>query len=91
MDLFTPDADIPVIPEYRRAVHPRLRVNHAAVITCIGALLVGIVIGCSLTFAIMAPALTAPSLPPCLTEDSTGCYWDAETHGNGTGQDVVTP
>lgn len=29
-------------------------------------------------------------LPPCATEDSTGCYWDADTRGNGTGHDVVT-
>ena len=31
------------------------------------------------------------SLPPCPTEDSDGCYWDADTMGNGTGTDVVTP
>lgn len=86
---FFPDADMPAIPELRRAVHPRLRVNWAAVITCIGALLVGFVIGCSVVFSIMAPALTVPGLPPCVTEDSTGCYWDAETMGNGQGVDVV--
>lgn len=79
------------VPELRRAVHPRLRVNWAAVVTVIGGTLVGFVIGCSITFGIMAPALTAPSLPPCLTEDSTGCYWDADTQGNGDGRDVVTP
>lgn len=31
------------------------------------------------------------ALYPCATEDSTHCYWDGETMGNGTGQDVVTP
>lgn len=30
-------------------------------------------------------------LPPCPTEDSDHCYWDAATMGNGRGQDVVTP
>jgi len=25
-------------------------------------------------------------LPPCPTEDSVGCYWDAQTMGNGTGR-----
>jgi hypothetical protein len=30
------------------------------------------------------------TLPPCPTEDSTGCYWDADTMGNGRGHDVVT-
>ena len=24
-------------------------------------------------------------LPACATEDSTGCYWDAQLHGNGKG------
>lgn len=28
-------------------------------------------------------------LPACEFEDSTGCYWDADTMGNGHGQDVV--
>lgn len=30
------------------------------------------------------------ALQPCPTEDSTGCYWDADTMGNGTGADVAT-
>lgn len=29
------------------------------------------------------------SLPPCVTEDSDACYWDASEHGNGAGHDVV--
>lgn len=28
-------------------------------------------------------------LPPCATEDSTNCYWDAQTQGNGQGTDLV--
>lgn len=31
-----------------------------------------------------------PELPPCPTEDSTGCYWDADVQGNQAGTDVVT-
>ncbi|QNL30071.1 hypothetical protein SEA_CASEND_104 [Microbacterium phage Casend] len=29
------------------------------------------------------------SLPPCLTEDSDNCVWDASEQGNGEGHDVV--
>lgn len=28
-------------------------------------------------------------LPPCATEDSTNCYWDASAQGNGQGHDFV--
>lgn len=38
-------------------------------------------------------ALTMPSvpaLPPCPTEDSTACYWDAQQHGNGDGRSFTT-
>jgi len=33
----------------------------------------------------------SPDLPPCPTEDSPGCYWDASSSGNGRGVDVVNP
>ena len=26
---------------------------------------------------------------PCATEDSTGCYWDSSSHGNGAGRSYV--
>ena len=26
---------------------------------------------------------------PCPTEDSTNCYWDAQTQGNGEGQSFI--
>lgn len=29
------------------------------------------------------------AIPPCATEDSDNCYWDADTMGNGTGHDSV--
>ena len=28
-------------------------------------------------------------LPACATEDSTDCYWDATTQGNGTGTSFI--
>lgn len=28
-------------------------------------------------------------LPPCPTEDSTGCYWDAAARGNGEGVSFI--
>jgi len=31
------------------------------------------------------------SLPECETEDSTHCYWDGQSSGNGLGQDIVSP
>ena len=30
-----------------------------------------------------------PPLPPCLTEDSSDCYWDATVHGNGDGRSFI--
>ncbi|QED11918.1 hypothetical protein SEA_MASHLEY_102 [Microbacterium phage Mashley] len=30
------------------------------------------------------------SLPPCLTEDSDNCVWDARVDGNGEGRSFVT-
>lgn len=30
-------------------------------------------------------------LPPCPTEDSDHCYWDARTMGNGLGESFVNP
>lgn len=28
-------------------------------------------------------------LPPCATEDSTNCAWNAQTMGNGTGTSFI--
>lgn len=28
-------------------------------------------------------------MPPCITEDSENCYWDATTMGNGVGTSFV--
>lgn len=39
----------------------------------------------SFLFALILAAAT-----PCPAEDSTGCYWDAGTRGNGIGTSFVT-
>lgn len=36
-----------------------------------------------------ASPAAAPSLPACVTESSTNCYWDATTSGNGLGRSFV--
>lgn len=42
------------------------------------------------TLAAVAMMLGAvPVVTPCPTEDSTLCYWDSSTHGNGLGLSYV--
>lgn len=43
--------------------------------------------------SVVAPHEVIPAgwLPPCPTEDSTHCYWDASEQGNGLGEDFVSP
>lgn len=53
---------------------------------CALSLAVGMILGTAVRYAIQDA-----TLPPCPTEDSTACYWDADTQGNGLGADVVTP
>lgn len=43
----------------------------------------------ALGFGIGLLAAQEPQLPPCPTEDSVHCIWDASEQGNGTGTDVV--
>lgn len=43
-----------------------------------------------IALAAVALAVMAVSiLPPCPTEDSTNCIWDASKRGNGQGQSFV--
>ena len=60
---------------------------HAAL--CALALAVGFIVG-SLVSGLASDAMT-PDLPPCATGDSSHCYRDADTMGNGQGEDAVTP
>jgi hypothetical protein len=40
--------------------------------------------------AVTVTATPEPTnLPPCATEDSDNCYWDAQTMGDGAGKDSV--
>lgn len=48
-------------------------------ITAIAALLIGV--------GFINTANYQDMLPPCTTEDSNNCYWDASEHGNGVGYD----
>lgn len=52
-----------------------------------------LLVGAILSAALLVGAGSGPSskLGPCKSEDSTHCYWDAQTMGNGRGHDVVTP
>ena len=70
----------------------KLKVRWAAVIV---QLLTGVLLGMLAAWALTGGGIPASVnedelLPPCATEDSTGCYWDAGTRGNGQGSDVVT-
>ncbi|AXC37862.1 hypothetical protein SEA_JACKO_2 [Microbacterium phage Jacko] len=67
----------------------RRRTRDAAVhVACA---VVGLILGYYSVFLIQ-DALTPPTtLPPCPTEDSSHCYWDASNNGNGLGSDVVSP
>lgn len=40
--------------------------------------------------AVELPTLDPTTLPPCPTEDSNNCYWDATAHGNGQGRSFYT-
>ncbi len=54
------------------------------------AIITGVVLGVMFALAPATGLAPVGTLPPCPTEDSTGCYWDAQTMGNGVGNDVVT-
>lgn len=54
---------------------------------CALALAAGLVVGSVVSGLVH----DATALPPCPTEDSVHCYWDASTMGNGSGVDVVAP
>lgn len=40
----------------------------------------------ALAFVLSLIAAQSPQLPPCATEDSVSCDWDADTQGNGHGR-----
>lgn len=54
------------------------------------ALILVSVIALVLGIALVAQQPRAGALYPCQSEDSTGCYWDGDTMGNGIGHDYVT-
>lgn len=45
---------------------------------------------CAAILGTLAGVVLSPSpLPPCPTEDSVGCHWDAERQGNGQGRSFI--
>lgn len=52
-------------------------------------LALGMALGMSLTACLAASTEPTGELPPCATEDSTNCVWDAETQGNGQGTSFI--
>lgn len=48
-------------------------------------------VGFALSAGVLYGTGVVRDLPPCLTEDSTGCYWDAAHMGNGEGVSLWTP
>ncbi len=41
---------------------------------------------CAFVAGVFAAAI---AVPPCEYEDSTNCYWNASTQGNGRGQSFI--
>lgn len=41
------------------------------------------------TLAAVILTFAAFVLPPCASEDSTQCYWDASAQGNGQGHSFI--
>lgn len=50
-----------------------------------GAILIAAILG-----VVVAAVPHLSSLPPCETEDSVNCYWDADTMGNGRGKSYTS-
>lgn len=72
------------------ATAPRTRLRPTALAVALAASL-GLITGTVAATAVYAaqPA-PEPRTPACATEDSTGCYWDATTRGNGQGESFYT-
>jgi hypothetical protein len=71
------------------AEEPRSRVNAMAITLFF--VIFALVFGVMLALVGIASHTDAQLLPPCPTEDSTHCYWDADTMGNHQGNDIVAP
>lgn len=47
-------------------------------------------VGMGVSPATVSPEPAYAALPPCATEDSASCYWDASARGNGEGRSFYT-
>lgn len=43
----------------------------------------------ALALAFAALMMLLAYVPPCQTEDSSNCYWNAQTMGNGNGRSFI--
>lgn len=92
-----------VTTEYPRVgIRPTLRTTYRGPVVrfrvrwdrILGGIAVGLAVAAMAWWAVVIATSDRPelgqSLPPCATEDAVGCYWDADTMGNGRGHDVVS-
>jgi len=56
----------------------------ANVLGFVGALVLAAVLG-----VLVAAVPFLATLPPCATEDSVNCYWNATSQGNGEGESFI--
>lgn len=74
---------------------PRTRIRPTGLAVALAAG-VGLIVGVGAATAVyMAPGVAIspapePRTPSCATEDSTACFWDAATQGNGQGESFYT-
>ena len=66
------------------------RLRAVARATCLVVGSVAMVAAAAIHATSIYPDAFANVLPACATEDSTWCYWDASTRGNGIGTSFVT-
>lgn len=63
---------------------------HKRVRTAVRLVVVATLLGGGYAYALSpSPVQGGLDIPACITEDSTNCFWDAHTTGNGTGNSFI--
>jgi hypothetical protein len=57
--------------------------------TVVRSLAAAVMLMVTLATTLVAPPAQASGWPPCPTEDSVGCVWDAQRQGNGLGVSFI--
>lgn len=91
---FRPSTPEPAVPPTVGSGRTRIRINRDALVGQFFVGFLGALLLCWAFLLITTPdendrGVVNEDLPPCATEDSTGCYWDADTRGNRHGDDVI--